>query len=485
MQIQLSSVWTVGNQIGKGAFGKVFEASDGVIAGVAKFIPKEPGAERELLFDSRLAGARNVVPILDSGEHGDDWVIVMPRATRSLRDELIGKGGALDIQDAVGVLQDVSEALEDLLAKDVVHRDIKPENILLLDGKWSLADFGISKYAEASTQANTHKYRLTPLYAAPEQWRLQSATSAADIYALGIIAFELIVGQTPFAGFNDIQDAHLHAAVPPSNAPGKLHYLIENCLAKTPETRPTPAEFRKQLSLSLKSAVGEGLAALENANQDLLRTKIELARKASAATTEAERRTAMAETAAHFYERLSTAILTALSDSAGAGVVTKGANGSWKIEMGQARLEMSPPKAAAPLKEGINFEVLSCGAISLRFPRNGRGYEGRQHALWYGDIQKAGEFKWFETAFISSIVLRGQQPSAHPYNLGPGPAAAEAILGGGMTGHDQLAWPFTEVDIFDLDDFVQRWAGWLAAAYAGRLQPPSMLPEKIVKGSWR
>ncbi|MGK3954806.1 serine/threonine-protein kinase [Arthrobacter sp. R4] len=483
MQIQLDSTWTIGSQIGNGAFGRVLEASGPQDGCVAKFIPKEPGAERELLFDTRLAGAHNVVPILDSGEHLDDWVIIMPRATRSLRDELISHRGPLDIQDAVKVLEDVSDALEDMLVRDVVHRDIKPENILLLEDKWCLADFGISRYAEASTQANTHKYRLTPAYAAPEQWRLQRATGAADMYALGVVAYELIVGQTPFATHRDLQEAHLHSPVPPSNAPGKLHYLIEYCLAKAPEARPTPADFRKQLKLSLRGAVGEGLSALENANQALARTKLELARKESEAKTAADRRTAMADSAIHIYRRLSKEALDAFSDSAGQGEVNAGENGAWTLVLGDSRLEMS---AAVPAGTAdLPFEVIACAAVHVRRPRDARGYEGRSHSLWYGDVAVEGQFQWFETAFIQSIVARQPQPSAHPYALMAGPAAAEAIRGGGTSGRDQLARPFTPVDVFDLDEFVQRWAGWLAAAFNGTLHSPSMLPESRPEGSWR
>jgi hypothetical protein len=486
MQIQLNSAWTIGNQIGTGGFGRVYEASGDSIAGVAKFIPKEPGAERELLFESSLDGAPNVVPILDSGENGDNYVIVMPRADRSLRDELISKGGALDIPDVVQVLEDVAEALEGLVTRGVVHRDIKPENILLLNGKWCLADFGISRYAAASTQANTHKYRLTPAYAAPEQWRWEHATSAADIYALGIIAYELIVGHTPFSSHTDLQNAHLHADVPPSNAPGKLHYLIEYCLAKAPEARPTPGDFRKQLQLSLRHAIGQGLMDLENANQAEARTRIDLARRESEAKTAAERRTSLAGSAAHSYRLLSEEVLNTLRDAAGHGKVTAGKDGAWTMELGMVRLSMSEPKIVSPQGHTLKFEAISCAFISLRFPPDYLGYEGRSHALWYGDVQTEGEFHWFETAFIKSFaVVRSGQPSAHPYALAAGPAASKAIEGGGMAGPDQLAWPFTAVNIFDLNEFVQRWAGWLAAAYNGQLHAPTTLPERKPYNSWR
>lgn len=483
MQIELNSTWTIGHQIGNGAFGRVLDASGPQHSCVAKFIPKEPGAERELLFENRLAGARNIVPIFDSGEHLEDWVIIMPKATKSLRDELVSLGGPLDIQDAVQVLEDISDALEDMLSRNVVHRDIKPENILLLDGKWCLADFGISRYAEASTHANTHKYRLTPAYAAPEQWRLQRATPATDIYALGVVAYELITGRVPFGDHGDFQDAHLHSPVPPSNAPGKLQYLIEYCLSKAPETRPTPTEFKKQLKLSLRDAAGKGLAALENANQALARTKLELARRESEAKTAAERRKAMASSAMHSFRLLSEEVLNALVDSAGQSEVSVTPNGGWSMTLGTAQLSMSPAAEAAPAD--LPFEVVAYAGIHVRRTRDSRGYVGRSHALWYGDIATEGQFQWFETAFMQSIIAFEPQPQVCPYAVMPGRSAAEAIRGGGMTADDQLAWPFTPVDLFDLDEFVQRWAGWLASAYSGSLHSPSTLPEKPPRGSWR
>ena len=82
----------------------------------------------------------------------------------------------------------------------MVHRDLKPENVLFLDGHWCVADFGISRYAEASTAPDTRKYALTPAYAAPERWRNEHATSATDVYSLGVIAFELLTGARPFPG---------------------------------------------------------------------------------------------------------------------------------------------------------------------------------------------------------------------------------------------------------------------------------------------
>ena len=79
-EVKFDRTWKLGEQIGKGGFGRVFAATGprGELA-VVKFVPKAPGSDRELLF-VKLDNARNVVPIIDSGEVGDSWAIVMPRA---------------------------------------------------------------------------------------------------------------------------------------------------------------------------------------------------------------------------------------------------------------------------------------------------------------------------------------------------------------------------------------------------------------------
>src|SRR5450759_5774986 len=162
--IQLRQRWTLGARIGDpSGFGQVFEAiaDDGTV-GVVKLVPKEPGAERELLFED-LRGVPNVVPIIDVGETIDAWALAMPRAETSLRAHLQASGGQLVLGEAVGVLVDIATALAGLDGR-VVHRDLKLENVLRLEGLWCLADFGIARYAEASTSPDTRKMAMSPPY---------------------------------------------------------------------------------------------------------------------------------------------------------------------------------------------------------------------------------------------------------------------------------------------------------------------------------
>jgi eukaryotic-like serine/threonine-protein kinase len=248
----------LGEQIGRGGFGQVYVATgvtDGSVA-VVKLVPKEPGAERELLFID-LSGVRNVVPIIDSGETTDHYVLVMPRAEKSLRRHLEDAGGRLDVAAAVAVLTDIATALADLDGR-VVHRDLKPENVLFLGDRWCLADFGISRYAEATTAPDTQKYALSPPYAAPERWRNERATIATDVYALGVMAYEMLAGSRPFSGPNrhDFRDQHLHHD--PASlecVPTVLAALVEECLYKAPETRPRPSNIAARLGRAVEPAL--------------------------------------------------------------------------------------------------------------------------------------------------------------------------------------------------------------------------------------
>ena len=133
---------------------------------------------------------------------------------------------------------------------------------------------------------------MTPPYAAPEQWRQERATSATDVYALGVVAYELLAGRRPFTGpeGHDYREQHLKDApeqIP--NVPVSLQSLIQECLFKGPEARPTPHNLRQRLK-GYSSAPSEAARRLQQANAVAVKRRTELERQESAAKSDAERR---------------------------------------------------------------------------------------------------------------------------------------------------------------------------------------------------
>ena len=486
--LRLNSDWTIGAQIGRGGMGIVYEAkSDEHPRAVAKFIPKEPGADRELLFAS-LPVLPNIVPVIDSGETPSHLVIVMPRAEKSLREH-IEQNGPFLLDEASSILSDIATAL-DGLGKEVVHRDIKPENVLLLGTRWCLADFGISRYAEASTAPDTRKYSLTREYAAPEQWRGERATPATDVYALGIISYELVAGNRPFLG-PDFRDQHLHREPDPiTGVPATLAALIDECMYKAAEARPTPANFLARLTKASHNPALTGLAALQKVNAEQVARVGAEAAAASRARSDEERRRELASAADRMITRITDSLKDAIVGAASAASYQprRGGIGGWTIKLNTCELTLTAPKMVSEKPwidgRGPAFDVISYAELSVATPTGLRDYRGRSHSFYYCDGQDRAEFQWFETAFMETPLASRGRREIEPFALSPTDSDAASALGPGMTMM-QVAWPFTPLSIDSLDDFISRWTGWLADGSSGGLHSPMMMPGRPVQGSWR
>lgn len=485
MKVRLGKTWEVGPLylMARGGFGRVHAATGehGEDA-VAKFVPKEPGADRELLFGDSVAASRfrNVVPVLDSGEHGGDFVLIMPRASKTLRQHLASAGRPLRVEEAIPILSDIATALVDLDSQ-IVHRDLKPENVLLLEGRWCLTDFGISRYAAATTGADTRKFSLTEQYAAPEQWRMEHATGAVDVYAFGVIAYEMLAGQRPFGG-PDFRSQHLFEtpAALTSGAP-RLRTLIEECLWKPPDLRPTPAALLARVEHAGAHPATSGATKLARANQGEADRITSDQAEAAKTENQAERRAAFARVAEQSFEALVYPLLTAVqSDAPLAQIERNAGHGTMHFvaRLRAGKLGLSKVKPVEPW-EGP-FTVIAEAVITVNMERDGRGYEGRSHSLWYGDLQEVGRFAWYELAFMESPLVGASSPVA-PFSGDP---RSMAIAFSNVTGTKQLAWPVEEIDRSDPTEFVDRWIGWFADAATRELYHPSIMPEKPTDGSW-
>ncbi|HEX6819576.1 MAG TPA: serine/threonine-protein kinase, partial [Ktedonobacterales bacterium] len=231
----------------------------------------------------------NIVPIYEFGEDGDIAFLVMPYLPDGSLSDLLLQAGRLPLSDALTYTEQVAAALDYAHAHALVHRDVKPSNLLLhADGRLMLADFGIAcsvddtasgatpRAEESGTATGSALPAGTPEYMAPEQVRGGGVTPATDIYALGIVTYAMLTGETPFGGVapHMILARQLHEP-PPSvrtlrpDLSQRLDETLNWALAKDPVARPQSAlSFARALrSAAARSHPLSGLFARSGAVQ--------------------------------------------------------------------------------------------------------------------------------------------------------------------------------------------------------------------------
>jgi serine/threonine protein kinase/class 3 adenylate cyclase len=195
----------------------------------------------------------HIVSVIDCGvEDGTPWVVYEYLEGESLRDVM--RAGPSHWRDALQVACQVAAALEATHALQVLHRDIKPENVLRdAAGRYKVTDFGIAKWTRGRQDTPTGVIHGTPAYMSPEQARGDPATAASDIYALGVVLYEMITGQRPFWNENMALTLQLHVEAPIPRAgqlcpevPAAVDDLIGRALAKSAGGRFASARAMRQ-----------------------------------------------------------------------------------------------------------------------------------------------------------------------------------------------------------------------------------------------
>jgi len=269
LQAALGDAYRIERELAPGGMSRVFLATEASLnrAVVIKVLPAELTNEvsaarfkREIEVTAHLQHP-HILPVLAAGARDGLLWYVMPYVEgESLRHRL-ARERQLPIADASRLLDEVADALAFAHSRGVVHRDIKPENILLQEGHAVLADFGIARaLLEARTGEQLTATGLglgTPGYMAPEQAAGESHVDArADVYALGVVGYEMLAGLPPFTGASAqaVIAAHLTATPRPlrelrTDAPADLTATIARALVKSPDERfRSAAEFRAALN---------------------------------------------------------------------------------------------------------------------------------------------------------------------------------------------------------------------------------------------
>ncbi|MFH9499408.1 serine/threonine-protein kinase [Streptomyces globisporus] len=295
----VGSKYLLEEPLGRGATGTVWRARQRETAGAEAAVAGQPGEtvaikvlKEELANDAdvvmRFLRERsvllrlthpNIVRTRDLVVEGDLLALVMDLIDGPDLHRYLRENGPLTPVAAALLTAQIADALAASHADGVVHRDLKPANVLLdeRDGGMTpmLTDFGIARLADSPGLTRTHEFVGTPAYVAPESAEGRPQTSAVDVYGAGILLYELVTGRPPFAGGTALEVLHRHLSEEPrrpSTVPDPLWTVIERCLRKDPDQRPSAENLARGLRTvasgigvhanSAQIAAAEGVGAL-------------------------------------------------------------------------------------------------------------------------------------------------------------------------------------------------------------------------------
>ncbi|MGV9388441.1 serine/threonine-protein kinase [Streptomyces olivaceus] len=262
----VGSKYLLEEPLGRGATGTVWRARQRETAGAEAAVAGQPGEtvaikvlKEELASDPdivmRFLRERsvllrlthpNIVRVRDLVVEGELLALVMDLVDGPDLHRYLRENGPLTPVAAALLTAQIADALAASHTDGVVHRDLKPANVLLKQtgGEMHpmLTDFGIARLADSPGLTRTHEFVGTPAYVAPESAEGRPQTSAVDVYGAGILLYELVTGRPPFGGGSALEVLHQHLSAEPrrpSTVPDPLWTVIERCLRKNPDDRPS------------------------------------------------------------------------------------------------------------------------------------------------------------------------------------------------------------------------------------------------------
>jgi tetratricopeptide (TPR) repeat protein len=268
------------SEIGRGGMGIVYRATDlELMREVAvKILPEtlsSPDARQRLLREARAAAALNhphIISVHDVGEAGGVPFFVM----ELVHGPSLSQSRPAEISRIVEIARQICDALEHAHTNNIVHRDLKPENVLMStasqSGRVKIADLGLALPAYAARISRAGVIVGTAAYMAPEQALGQQVDGRTDLYALGVLLYELTTGKVPFKGIDPLAvvSQHIHAAVVPPRVlrpeiPKALEAVILRLLAKDPSQRFANAT---ETEIALRNSLDDHITAVDEEAAD-------------------------------------------------------------------------------------------------------------------------------------------------------------------------------------------------------------------------
>ncbi|MBI3872569.1 MAG: protein kinase [candidate division Zixibacteria bacterium] len=278
------SHYKITDKLGQGGMGVVYKAEDTKLKRpvALKFLSPhmlQNAAERERFYQEAQAAAAldhpNICAVYEIDEFEGQIFIAMAFVPGStLKDKI--ESGPLGASDAIDIALQIGSGLQAAHEQGIVHRDIKPENVLLTPkGQAKIMDFGLAKLGKGSALTKSGTTLGTAAYMSPEQVRSGAIDHRTDIWSLGVVLYEMIIGERPFGGDHEaavmyaiVNDPWPSAVFRRSEAPVSLDSVLEKCLAKTPDERygdvdETLADLREIAGASAQLSAGGAQPAPE------------------------------------------------------------------------------------------------------------------------------------------------------------------------------------------------------------------------------
>ncbi len=253
--------YRVNSRLARGGMSSVYLARDvneGILYAIKVLRPElvtEIRLRERFLNESRAVQRIDhpaVVQICDVGEMEDGRIILVMEYVHGASLRKMIKRDPISAANAIPIVGAITEGLAAAHEQCVIHRDLKPENVLLpkkptANSLVKLVDFGIARIIDAPRITTTQHVMGTPQYIAPEQAMGLAVDNRADIYALGVIMYEMLTGKLPFKGDDPETLLRQHITIPPpplsaqapeTQIPEEFRYLVMRCLSKSPKNRP-------------------------------------------------------------------------------------------------------------------------------------------------------------------------------------------------------------------------------------------------------
>jgi eukaryotic-like serine/threonine-protein kinase len=284
----LSGRYKLEAKLGSGGMSTVYLARDATLdrAVAVKVMHREMSEQADQLERFRQEARAvaklshpNVVAVIDAGEDGGHPYIVFEYVEGETLKQRIARLGALDTQDALAYAIEIARGLTVAHARNMVHRDIKPQNVLIdAEGRAKLTDFGISRQLEQDGMTATGRVLGTTDYVAPEQAMGHAVDPRSDVYSLGVVLYEMLIGQVPFHADSQVGVAmkHVNEELPDvqqrrPEVSAAAALVVERATAKDPAQRyQEVGEMIDDLSTALEveaaragSTTGEATSVLE------------------------------------------------------------------------------------------------------------------------------------------------------------------------------------------------------------------------------